>query len=100
MIVNKTPEFHKWMQKLRDFRAKIHILSRLTQVEKDNLGDYKSVGNGILEMRINYGPGYRIYFAKEKETIIILLIGGDKSTQDQDIVKAKNIWQGIKNEKK
>ncbi|WP_406538509.1 type II toxin-antitoxin system RelE/ParE family toxin [Fibrobacter sp.] len=100
MTINKTPEFQKWMQKLKDFRAKVHILSRLTQVEGGNLGDFKSVGNGVLEMRINYGPGYRLYFAKDGESIILLLIGGEKSTQDQDIIKAKNIWQGIKNEKK
>ncbi len=100
MTINKTPEFQKWMQKLKDFRAKVHILSRLTQVEGGNLGDFKSVGNGVLEMRINYGPGYRLYFAKDGESIILLLISGEKSTQDQDIIKAKNIWQGIKNEKK
>jgi putative addiction module killer protein len=100
MTINKTPEFQKWMQKLKDFRAKVHILSRLTQVEGGNLGDFKSVGNGVLEMRINYGPGYRLYFAKDGESIVLLLIGGEKSTQDQDIIKAKNIWQGIKNEKK
>ena len=78
----------------------MHILSRLTQVEKGNLGDFKSVGNGILEMRIDYGPGYRLYFAKEGDTIVLILVGGEKSTQEQDIVKAKNIWQGMKNEKK
>ena len=100
MTINKTPEFQKWMQKLKDFRAKVHILSRLTQVEGGNLGDFKSVGNGVLEMRINYGPGYRLYFAKDRESIILLLIGGEKSTQNQDIIKAKNIWQGFKNEKK
>lgn len=100
MTINKTPEFQKWMQKLKDFRAKVHILSRLTQVEGGNLGDFKSVGNGVLEMRINYGPGYRLYFAKDGESIILLLIGGEKSTQNQDIIKAKNIWQGFKNEKK
>jgi len=100
MTINKTPEFQKWMQKLKDFRAKVHILSRLTQVEGGNLGDFKSVGNGVLEMRINYGPGYRLYFAKDGESIVLLLIGGEKSTQDQDIIKAKNIWQGFKNEKK
>lgn len=100
MTINKTPEFQKWMQKLKDFRAKVHILSRLTQVEGGNLGDFKSVGNGVLEMRINYGPGYRLYFAKDGESIILLLIGGEKSTQNHDIIKAKNIWQGFKNEKK
>ena len=100
MIVNQTAEFKKWMRKLRDFRAKAYILTRLTQVEGGNLGDFKSVGNGVLEMRIDYGPGYRLYFAKDGEAIIILLIGGNKSSQDYDIIKAKNIWQGIKNEKK
>jgi putative addiction module killer protein len=100
MIVNQTAEFKKWMRKLCDFRAKAHILSRLTQVEGGNLGDFKSVGNGVLEMRIDYGPGYRLYFAKDGEAIVILLIGGNKSSQDYDIIKAKNIWQGIKNEKK
>ena len=100
MIVNQTAEFKKWMRKLRDFRAKAYILSRLTQVEGGNLGDFKSVGNGVLEMRIDYGPGYRLYFAKDGEAIVILLIGGNKSSQDYDIIKAKNIWQGIKNEKK
>jgi putative addiction module killer protein len=100
MIVNQTAEFKKWMRKLRDFQAKAHILSRLTQVEGGNLGDFKSVGNGVLEMRIDYGPGYRLYFAKDGEAIVILLIGGNKSSQDYDIIKAKNIWQGIKNEKK
>ena len=100
MTINKTPEFQKWIQKLKDFRAKVHILSRLTQVEGGNLGDFKSVVNGVLEMRINYGPGYRLYFAKDGESIILLLIGGEKSTQNQDIIKAKNIWQGFKNEKK
>ena len=100
MIVNQTAEFKKWMRKLRDFRAKAHILSRLTQVEEGNLGDFKSVGNGVLEMRIDYVPGYRLDFAKDGEAIVILLIGGNKSSQDYDIIKAKNIWQGIKNEKK
>ena len=100
MVVNQTPDFRKWMLKLRDIRAKAHILLRLTQVEGGNLGDFKSVGNGVLEIRINYGPGYRLYFAKDGKTIVILLIGGDKSTQNQDIARAKNIWQGIKNERK
>ena len=100
MVVNQTPDFRKWILKLRDIRAKVHILLRLTQVEGGNLGDFKSVGNGVLEIRINYGPGYRLYFAKDGKTIVILLIGGDKFTQDQDIARAKNIWQGIKNERK
>ena len=88
------------MSKLRDFRAKARILFRLTQVEEGNLGDYKSVGDGILEMRIDYGPGYRLYFVRNGDTVVILLIGGDKSTQDRDIEEAKEIWRGMQDEKK
>ena len=100
VIVDETPAFKKWMRKLRDFRAKARILFRLAQVEGGNFGDYKSVGEGVSEMRIDYGPGYRLYFARNGYSIVILLIGGDKSTQDQDIEKAKAIWRGMRNEKK
>ena len=100
IAVNQTPTFKKWMSKLRDIRAKARILFRLTQVEGGNLGDYKSVGDGILEMRIDYGPGYRLYFVRNGDTVVILLIGGDKSTQDRDIEKAKEIWRGMQDEKK
>ena len=88
------------MSKLRDFRAKARILFRLTQVEGGNLGDFKSVGDGVLEMRIDYGPGYRLYFVRNGDTIVFLLIGGDKSTQDRDIEKAKVIWRGMQDGKK
>ena len=100
ITVNQTPTFKKWMSKLRDIRAKARTLFRLTQVEGGNLGDYKSVGEGVLEIRIDYGPGYRLYFAKNGDSIVILLIGGDKSTQDRDIEKAKAIWRGMQDEKK
>ncbi|MDD7497069.1 type II toxin-antitoxin system RelE/ParE family toxin [Fibrobacter sp.] len=100
ITINQTPAFKKWIRKLRDFRAKARILFRLTQVEGGNLGDYKSVGEGVSEMRIDYGPGYRLYFARNGDAIVILLIGGDKSTLDRDIEKAKAIWRGMQNEKK
>ena len=97
VFTEKTAEFDKWIRKLKDLRAKAKILFRIQKLETDgHFGDCKSVGDGISEMRINYAKGYRVYF-KEKETrIIVLLIGGDKSTQQKDIKKAKEIWYRIK----
>ncbi|NMG18372.1 type II toxin-antitoxin system RelE/ParE family toxin [Brasilonema bromeliae] len=73
--------FSEWFDSLRDRRAKAKIRARLDRVEQGNLGDYKSVGDGVFELRIDYGSGYRIYFGQEGLTIIILLCRGDKSTQ-------------------
>ncbi|MBC1236397.1 type II toxin-antitoxin system RelE/ParE family toxin [Nostoc sp. 2RC] len=85
--------FDEWLDSLRDRRAKAKKRTRLDGVEDGNLGDYKSVGEGVCELRIDYGPGYRIYFGQEGITVIILLCGGDKSTQEQDIVKAHEYWK-------
>ncbi len=73
--------FDEWLDSLRDRRAKAKIRARLDRVEDGNLGDSKSVGEGVFELRIDYGLGYRIYFGQEEIIIIILLCGGDKSTQ-------------------
>jgi len=81
------------LDSLRDRRAKAKIRTRLDRVEDGNLGDYKSVGEGVCELRIDYGSGYRIYFGQEGITVIILLCGGNKSTQEQDIVKAHEYWK-------
>ncbi|PHJ55740.1 addiction module protein [Nostoc linckia z18] len=85
--------FDEWLDTLRDRKAKAKIRARLDRVEDGNLGDYKSVGEDVCELRIDYGPGYRIYFGQEGITVIILLCGGDKSTQEQDIVKAHEYWK-------
>jgi len=85
--------FDEWLDSLRDRRAKAKIRVRLDRVEDGNLGDFKSVGEGIFELRIDYGTGYRIYFGQEGIIIIILLCGGDKSTQKQDIDKAQEYWK-------
>ncbi|AFY35782.1 type II toxin-antitoxin system RelE/ParE family toxin [Calothrix sp. PCC 7507] len=85
--------FDEWLDSLRDRRAKAKIRARLDRVEDGNLGDCNSVGEGVFELRIDYGPGYRLYFGQEEITIIILLCGGDKSTQEQDIGKAKKYWE-------
>lgn len=98
-FIEKTIEFDKWLRKLKDLRAKAKILFRIQKLENDeHFGDCKPVGNGITELKINYAKGYRIYFKEKKGKIIILLIGGDKSTQQTDIEKAKEIWEKIKNE--
>jgi len=92
MIIRKTEIYEKWFNKLKDNDAKNRINKRLLRIEFDNnLGDVKSVGDKIFEIRIDYGPGYRIYYLQQEHFIILLLIGGSKSTQDEDIKKAKEI---------
>ena len=99
IITEKTSEFDKWIRKLKDIRAKSKILFRIQKLETDeHFGDCKSVGDGISEIRINYAKGYRVYFKDKESKIVILLIGGDKSSQQKDIEKAKKIWNRIKNE--
>lgn len=96
-FIEKTSEFDKWLRKLKDFRAKSKIIFRIQKLETDeHFGDCKPVGDGIREMRINYAKGYRVYFKEKNGKIIILLIGGDKSTQQKDIEKAKTIWNNLK----
>jgi putative addiction module killer protein len=83
---------------LKDLRAKAKILFRIQKIENDeHFGDYKFVGEGIRELRIRYAKGYRIYFYENDGKVIILLIGGDKSTQQKDIEKAKEILKKLKN---
>ncbi|MBA4299844.1 putative addiction module killer protein [Algoriphagus alkaliphilus] len=95
-LLEKTSEFDKWLKKLNDRKVKAKILLRLQRVEVGNLGDTSSVGEGIEEFRIHFGPGYRIYFRRQGERIILLLIGGDKSSQESDIKKAKALWNQYK----
>jgi len=82
---------------MKDFRAKAKILFRIEKLEqKEHFGDCKSVGDGILEMRINFAKGYRVYLKIKDEKIILLLIGGNKSSQKRDIKKAKDLWNNLK----
>ena len=95
--IEKTPEFDKWLRKLNDLTAKAKILFRIQKLENDeHFGDCKPVGDEIKELKINYSKGYRVYFKEKNGKIIILLIGGDKSTQKKDIEKAKEIWDKLK----
>lgn len=89
--VRRTPEFNDWLDGLRDDTAVAKVITRIARAEGGNLGDAKSVGNRVFELRIDYGPGYRLYFIREGQTIIVLLCGGDKSTQAKDIKRAIKI---------
>ncbi len=96
-FIEKTNEFDKWLRKLKDLRAKAKILVRVQKLEQDeHFGDCEPVGDGIRELRINYAKGYRVYFKEKDGKIIILLMGGNKSTQKKDIVRAKEIWESLK----
>jgi putative addiction module killer protein len=95
-LIEKTPEFDKWLRKLNDLRAKAKILLRLQKLENEaHFGDFKTVGDGVNELRINYAKGYRIYYKEQNGKIILLLIGGDKSSQQRDIKKAKELASQI-----
>lgn len=85
--------FSEWFDSLRDFNVKTRIDKRLDRIRRGNLGDYRSVGEGVCELRIDCGPGYRIYFGQIGITIVILLCGGYKSTQNQDIRRAIELWR-------
>lgn len=87
--VLQTAVFSKWLSQLRDARAKARIVARVDAVRIGQFGDAKSVGAGLTEMRIDVGPGYRVYFVRRQSSVVILLCGGDKSTQDKDIVRAR-----------
>ena len=93
--VRQTQEFSAWLRRLRDANAAARIIGRIRRMEKGNPGDTRSVGQGILEMRIDYGPGYRIYYLHRGAQIVILLCGGDKRTQQQDIKRALKLAETL-----
>ena len=86
--IRKTEVFAKWIDGLRDMRARAGVLARIERLSLGLAGDSKAVGEGVAEMRIDYGPGYRVYFKKRGKTLVILLAGGDKRTQTRDIKTA------------
>ena len=88
--------FNEWLDDLDDQNIVARVLARLARVRLGNLGDCKSAGEGVFELRVDYGPGYRVYFAQKGRTLVILLCGGDKRTQDKDIQRAKQYWHDYK----
>lgn len=93
--IRKTDVFANWLDGLHDMRARARILVRIERLAAGNPGDVKAVGTGILELRIDYGPGYRVYYKKEGRKVIILLAGGDKRTQAKDIKSASRLARNL-----
>ena len=89
--VKRTDEFSSWLKGLRDVRAKAKVVARIDRLALGNPGDVGPVGDGISEMRIHYGPGYRMYYVSRGEEVVVLLCGGDKGSQDSDIAAAKKL---------
>jgi putative addiction module killer protein len=89
--IRQTAAFSDWLDDLRDIRAKAIIAARIKRLSAGNAGDAKLVGEGVSELRIDHGPGYRVYFTRRGHELILLLCGGDKSTQARDIDKAKKL---------
>jgi len=86
--IRQTAEYAQWFQRLRDRQARVRIQTRLDRLSLGNSGDVRPVGEGVSELRIDYGPGYRVYFVPHGRVVIVLLAGGDKRTQDRDIQAA------------
>jgi putative addiction module killer protein len=84
--------YTQWFDKLRDRTSQQRIDARLGRVQLGNFGDAKAVGRGVIELRIDYGPGYRVYFGRDGEEVVLLLMGGDKRSQSKDIAKAQEYW--------
>ena len=93
--VRQTGEFSRWLHRLKDAQAVARVVVRIRRAELGNLGDCRSVGGGVMEMRVDYGPGYRVYFARQGDAIVVLLCGGDKRTQARDINRAKELMEQL-----
>jgi len=92
----QTDQFKAWLTALRDKAGKAHVVRRLLRAEEGHFGDCEPVGEGVSEMRIHIGPGYRVYFARQGRVVYVILCGGDKSSQVRDIKQAKVLWRDIK----
>jgi putative addiction module killer protein len=104
IVVYQTAEgiapFEGWLLKLRDRQAKVHVLRRIQRVSLGNFGDHKGLGEGLAELRIDHGPGYRVYYTQDGTKIILLLCAGDKRTQTADIERAKEYMSDYERRKK
>ena len=97
--IKQTDIFSKWLLKLKDVKGKVSILRRIDRMRKGNFGDHKGLGDEISELRISVGAGYRVYYTIENKKVVLLLVGGDKSSQKVDIQKAKELAKELKDDK-
>ena len=95
MTIRQTETYSKWFAKLRDTVARARILVRLRRMSLGNFGEHRDLGDGVSELKFKFGPGYRIYYTERNGEIVILLAGGDKSTQTKDIAKAKELARNL-----
>ncbi|MGG6286659.1 type II toxin-antitoxin system RelE/ParE family toxin [Leptolyngbya sp. AN03gr2] len=93
--VRRTAEFLDWLRALRDVQARARIAKRIDRVAMGNFGDTKPVGEGVSELRFAFGPGYRVYYTRQGDVVVILLCGGDKGSQERDIERAKALAKEI-----
>ncbi len=96
LVFRRSPRFEAWLRRLADQKARARIFERLDQASLGNFGDCKPIGEGVSEMRINFGPGYRIYFVREGAAVYLLLVGGDKSSQKRDIKLALDMARELR----
>ena len=99
--VRKTAIFDRWLSNVKDMRAVARILVRIDRLAQGNAGDARSIGSGLWELRIDCGPGYRVYYLRRGKALVLLLCGGDKSTQSRDIKRAHELasdWRGLHHE--
>lgn len=95
LTVQQTAEFVDWLDELKDRRVQLRIAARLRLAEAGNLGDWKAIDGVLSEMRVDVGPGYRLYFTRQGNVVIVMLAGGDKSSQSRDITRAKRILKEL-----
>ena len=98
VLENGTSPIEDWVKSIRDTQTRQRIQARLDRIERGNLGEYRNVGEGVSEFKMDFGAGYRVYFARTGATLIVLLVGGDKSTQDTDIKTARQLWKDYRDD--
>ncbi len=97
--LNETDQFSEWLDALRDLKTKMRIIARINRARAENFGEYRVLDDGVCEMKIDFGPGYRVYYAQEGLRVYLLLVGGDKSSQKKDVARAQEMWRVIKEER-